>query len=355
MVREIGSEFWHGCTPLTGEGVAAYLPQDFDCRMVLSGRTALELAIRDILLHKAATKAYLPSYCCHTMIEPFLRNGIQVAFYDIVYNEDGLELCFCADHGCDVVLLMDYFGYTSAQIVRLIKTQAEQGRTVIYDATHSFFCEDMDYRHCDYVIASLRKWLPVNVGFCAKNVPFSDFPDLQHLDEYEQMREQSFAEKAMYMETGRGDKNAFLQRFAASEALLEQRYSDYAADERSLSVLQNVDVPVLRNARRKNARRLIDGLQALNIPWLQAVPQRVSEKECPLFVPLWVSPEKRATLRSHLIQNGIYLPVHWPLSPQHPEEAPEIYRAELSCVCDQRYSETDMDRILDAMRRFANP
>lgn len=354
MMREIGSEFWHGCTPLTDEGVEAYLPHGFDCRVVLSGRTALELAVRDVLDHKTATTAYLPAYCCHTMIEPFLKNGLQVSFYDVVYNGNGLELCFCEDHGCDIVLLMDYFGYTSAQTARLMKTQPEQGITVIYDATHSFFCEGMDYRYCDYVIASLRKWLPVNAGFCAKNVPFSNFPELQHLNEYEQMREQSFLEKAAYMESGCGDKTAFLQRFAASEELLEKTYSGYTADERSLSVLQGVDVQLLRNARRQNAKRLIDGIHALNVSWLQTIPQTVAAADCPLFVPLWVSPEKRAALRSHLIENDIYLPVHWPLSPQHPTEAPEIYHAELSCVCDQRYSEADMDRILDAMRRFAN-
>lgn len=354
MMREIGSEFWHGCTPLGGDGVAAYLPQGFDVRPVLSGRTALELAIRDVLCNKPAAKAYLPAYCCHTMIEPFLKNGLQVLFYDVVYNGNGLELCFCEDHGCDIVLLMDYFGYTSAQTAHLMKTQAEQGKPVIYDATHSFFCEGMDYRFCDYVIASLRKWLPVNAGFCAKNVPFSDFPALQRQEAYEQMREQSFAEKADYMKTGCGDKTAFLQRFAAAEELLETAYSGYTADRRSLDVLQNVDVHALRDARRQNAKHLIDGISALNVSWLRAIPQTVAETDCPLFVPLWVSPEKRAALRSHLIENDIYLPAHWPLSPQHPTEAPEIYRAELSCVCDQRYTESDMDRILDAMRRFAS-
>ena len=60
------------------------------------------------------------------------------------------------------------------------------------------------------------------------------------------------------------------------------------------------------------------------------------------------------SLRRALISQAIYCPVHWPESPLHRLDGRErfIYQNELSLVCDQRYDETDMQRTVDAIRRF---
>ena len=78
---EMGSEFWEA----SDTGKKKYL---------LSGRTALEYIIRDILEEHYVTSVLMPSYCCHTMVEPFVRHGIKVRFYDIYFDRSrGL----CAD------------------------------------------------------------------------------------------------------------------------------------------------------------------------------------------------------------------------------------------------------------------
>ena len=65
--------------------------------------------------------------------------------------------------------------------------------------------------------------------------------------------------------------------------------------------------------------------------------------DCPLFVPIVVS-KNRNKVRQKLIEHKIYCPVHWP----HPNVACEsnLYDLELSLVCDQRYTERDMERII---------
>ena len=48
-------------------------------KFFISGRTALDYIIRDILNKYDIKSALLPSYCCHTMIEPFLKTQIAIA------------------------------------------------------------------------------------------------------------------------------------------------------------------------------------------------------------------------------------------------------------------------------------
>ena len=87
--KEIGSEFW-----------IAYYPKDIASdsqeTLVLSGRTALGIIIKDILKVRKIRNAYLPAYCCDSMIDPFIRNGIDVKLYDIDFD-GGLKYLIDAD------------------------------------------------------------------------------------------------------------------------------------------------------------------------------------------------------------------------------------------------------------------
>ena len=67
MINEIGSEFWKENKKYLNENE----------RLFLSGRTALDAIIKDSKKEHIIKSALLPSYCCHTMIEPFLRNDIK--------------------------------------------------------------------------------------------------------------------------------------------------------------------------------------------------------------------------------------------------------------------------------------
>lgn len=85
-----------------------------------------------------------------------------------------------------------------------------------------------------------------------------------------------------------------------------------------------------------------------------AIFPTLKDNECPLFVPIMVPGEKRDELRRYLIGKSIYLPVHWPKTNYHKlnSETEYIYDNELSIVCDQRYDEIDMERIIKAIREF---
>ena len=77
--KEIGSEFWFD-----------FEPKDIACNsqetLVLSGRTAIDVIIKYILKTRKVRNVYLPAYCCNSMIDPFIRNAIDVKLYDMDFD-----------------------------------------------------------------------------------------------------------------------------------------------------------------------------------------------------------------------------------------------------------------------------
>ena len=356
-MREIGSEFWTDCTPLNGNGLSSVVPDGYDSHDVLSGRTALDIILDDIVNTKTVTSAYLPSYCCHTMIEPFLVHNISVQFYEVSFGSDGIVSDIDIDHPCDIVYLIDYFGYINNRTHQLASEFKARGKSVIYDATHSLFCRGYDNSNYDYVFASFRKWTNINAAFCAKRGEWDNFLMLSEFDAYTDLRNASFDRKKDYVcGDEKADKDLFLRDFACAEEMLEKNYKRYKPDKRSFEALNGTDVDFLKNARRENAEYLTKMINGMDCKYLRAVYTHISENDSPLFVPLEVTDGKRDALRRHLIDNRIYLPVHWPVSELHREykAVGNIYETTLSCVCDQRYSISDMTRIIDVIKQFVS-
>ena len=186
--KEIGSEFWRGCTKTDGQGVSELIPNGFDAKIVLSGRTALEIIVKDAIKNYGIKSAYLPSYCCHTMIEPFERHGVELKFYPVFFTDNGISASFDKDNGCQLVYLIDYFGFLNKETETFGKQQVEHGKIVIYDATHSLFCKNVNYSYCQYVFGSFRKWFGVNSAFCSKKEGWEAFPELKENTVYTDIR-----------------------------------------------------------------------------------------------------------------------------------------------------------------------
>lgn len=350
-MKEIGSEFWTGCTALDGSGIKEILPRGMETLYTLSGRTALELTLRDILQTRPVRSAYLPSYCCHTMIEPFVAKNVEVQFYDVFFTETGIGCDFREDNGCDLVFLMDYFGFRDRQTATRAAEQKRRGKVVVYDATHGMFCENMDYSACDYVFGSFRKWCDVNAGFCAKRGDWHTLPQLQENHWYTEKRNQAFEDKRRYLAGEVIEKSAFLGAFSEAEAHLEENYQSYGPDSRSRKVLATLNVDLLRKRRRENAAFVLAAISKQAMEGVRSPYRELAAGDCPMMVPLQIRQELRPELRKALCDRRIYLPIHWPLSSLHrtTEANEEIYHTELSFVCDQRYSLPEMEQMVQAI------
>lgn len=357
--HEIGSEFWTDCTPRSNHGEFTMRPKGIYATHsvieTLSGRTALEHIV-ELLVKEGKKTAYLPSYCCHTMIEPFLSHGVQVSFYDVVTDDGGLKRNVVKNNQADVILLMDYFGHTDSETSVIAHQQKEAGKTVIYDATHSLY-SNIDYTPYDYVYGSYRKWIDINCGFLAKDGEFEAASVTQNIagdEPYPRIRTELFDLKAGYMSGKAIEKSSFLDKINVAEAILEEQYHHKLPDGRSLDVLRTANADFIKYQRRLNADALIDGINGINASRIRTINAKLSPDDTPLFVPVLVDTECRDALRRHLVNDFIYCPIHWPYSEMHRAAGParKLFDAELSLICDQRYGREDMDRITESIRTF---
>ncbi len=330
MRREIGSEFWD--VPWINQQNKLFPGTS---QWFLSGRSALKAIITDL---GSARSVSLPSWCCDSMIKPFVDAGLEVHFYPVYWNEGRLiqEWSF----NCDILFLIDYFGYTGA-----VPDLSGFKGTVIRDVTHSIF--STTYSNADYYFGSLRKWCGVwTGGYAWKKDKRKLHTELIDDGEYVSLREKAMQQKAEYISGQREDKG-YLQIFDEAEEMLENVGSFPAAD-RDIQIAKKLDIGIIKNRRRANAEILRSAFP----DWLIFSEQ--TSNDVPMFVPVLIPGGKRNELRRYLINKEIYCPIHWPVSDYHRLDDKEqfIYDNELSLVCDQRYIEEDMHRMVETIKAF---
>ena len=331
---EIGSEYWD--VPVREGARNAFF---VGAHWYLSGRSALKAIIQEL---RGAKSVAMPAWCCESMVQPFLEAGFEVRFYP-VYPRNG-ALVQEPRTDCDVLFVMSYFGYADKITV--------SHPCVVRDVTHSVFSSS--YEDADYCFGSLRKWCGVWTGGCAwardgHELPAGDAGD----GGYTALRQRAMELKNRYIngyvDAGghRVEDKGYLELFDEAEKLLDSAGIAPAA-ARDVELAGRLDAAFIRERRRANARMLMEAFP----DWL--IFSQMNERDCPLFVPVLVPDGRRDALRRYLIERDIYCPVHWPVSEVHrlDEKTAFLYDNELSLVCDQRYAEEDMGRMIDAIQGF---
>lgn len=332
-MKEIGSEF---CEQYAPKSVAH---QD-NTAYLLSGRTALHFIIDDIKGTQKGSKVLMPAYCCESMILPFLHSGITVQFYEV--NPDYAEYPY--ENDADIVFLLDYFGYETAQNRVIAEREKQAGKTVIYDATHKINGHAEVQRYADYTFCSYRKWFFCNYAEAVKhNGVFEDVPERKRNERYLALRLEAAEEKAKYLSGEIRAKEGFLTEFRLAEEMLDDDYVGYVGQP------VDCDFCAIIAKRRENALYLMKGLK--EIPEIRLWRDTLQIEDAPLFVPILVAPDVRGALRQRLINERIYCPIHWPKSVYYRGQN-ALYDTELSLICDQRYDTVDMERLLRVIKDF---
>lgn len=336
---EIGSEFWE-----SGDtGRKKYL---------LSGRTALEYIIRDILREHKVDSVLMPSYCCHTMIEPFVKHGIRVRFYDVFYDaQQGLCVDIPEPYKNEIFYLMSYFGFSKISGISFTEIQ-DSYQVILEDETHSWL-QNGKRSIADYTYASCRKWTGFyGIAEAVKRSGAFTIGTGNTGEAYSCMRQEAMQMKRKYIEKQFSDKQQFLARYAEAEQYLEENYVDYEPTLECMVQYLNTDWDFIKEQRRKNAKILIQGIK--NISGRIQIYKDIEETDTPLFVPVLIEKD-RDKFRKYMIDQQVYCPVHWPLSKYHEglsERGKKLYKKELSLVCDQRYGERDMERIVHLVEQY---
>lgn len=336
-MREIGSEFW-----LEREPVA--ISHDRDGCYVLSGRTAIDLIIQDILKTRKIQRVYMPGWCCDSMIAPFVAHGTQINFYDISF--DGSLKCHTdITDDTDVFYVTNYFGYENTLPLEIVKKFKEKGSIILYDRTHSMLMEEDPYLAlADYSFASIRKWMGVVAGAVVYGVKDGNLKPYPHLE----CKEQAMRMKKSFIEGDNSiDKQVFLNLYGEFGHHLVDDYQNYEMDDLSYALYKSEDLEAMRRKRRENAKYLHDHLKGVRFIG------ELTENVMPLFVPVFFeTTEQRNAVRKKLIEAQIYCPIHWPKNQLITSEMQvnRVFDTELSLICDQRYDITDMQRIIETIQ-----
>lgn len=329
-IREIGSEFWQVETCIKSNSL---FPESIS--WYLSGRSALRAIITQIKEKEEVHTVALPSWCCDSMITPFLEEGITVSFYPVFFQNGALVQDIDIAKHADILFVMDYFGYAR-------NATFDFHGTVIRDQTHSILTKE--YKDADYYFGSLRKWSGFLTGGFAWGTLQKSTTTVNSY--YISLRKEAMRQKALYISQKSAEKN-YLSIFSEAENCLEMREIG-EADKDDIERAKYFDVDFVKTRRRQNAALLLDAFSDI------AVFPHLNPNDCPLFVPILVPGGQRDALRRHLIAHEIYCPIHWPVSPYHKlnDTTAALYSNELSLICDQRYGEEDMNRIISAIKKF---
>lgn len=346
MFNEIGSEFWIEQEPEN-------LFSERDGVYAISGRTAIDLILQDILKKRPVRSVYMPAWCCDSMIAPFLSHEIEVKFYDVsletrmTTNDHELSINYSLPNtdetdSTDILYVTNYFGYENTLSIVMVKRFKEKGAFILYDRTHSFLMEDQEYQElADYHFASIRKWMGVVGGAVVNGL--TKKPTLKECP-YASIKEKAMKDKWCYLQ---GDtcivKDKYLKAFGEFGHHLAEDYQNYEMGTFSYAIYRQEDLKLMAKRRRENAAYLHDNLKGVKFIG------RFTDKAVPLFVPVFFeNKEKRDAVRKALVENQIYCPVHWPKPQQIPADftVNQIVDTELSVICDQRYGLTDMERIV---------
>ena len=259
---EIGSDFWE-CTDSLNSDNSEFWNIGKETIYTLSGRTAIYYCLENIIAKREIKKAYVPSYCCDSMIKPFIDLGIDVEYYDVYYNY-GLKYNVEYRDDVDSFLAMNYFGYASTNMDQYIKKFKEYGAVVIEDITHSVFSTKRYSEYADYLIGSLRKWMPILSGGIAisMNSMFDIRIDNRTNEKMIEIKDSAMRHKKEYMNNEEEKlKDVFLSEYKRSNVELQDNYKNLSMDEKSLQIIQKIDIAQIKTKRIENAKVIYEKLK----------------------------------------------------------------------------------------------
>ncbi|MEE9250340.1 MAG: DegT/DnrJ/EryC1/StrS family aminotransferase [Alphaproteobacteria bacterium] len=330
--------------------------------LLQSGRAAFRTVLRGLNLD--GRSILIPDFLCGDVFVPLLKaEVVQYRFYPV--NEDlGIDverLLDLADGGADAVLLINYFGLSDYhELARELRSRNES-LAIVLDSAQALYDSRRDAparAWADYLFVSLRKFLSVPDGaFVVSRAPIAC--NLTRTEDG----------GGAYYIMGAGLRHAFLwgavdpARAAETEAAY-MKFFEKAADcvstePQPMSVFSRelvARLPLDRFAaqRRENYAFLADALDG--IPGLTVLRPRLPETATPLAMPVRVANGSRDALRAHLMKRNIYCPVHWPLIKELEQNAPSrrirLSASIMSLPVDQRYTPSDLGRVVEAIQEF---
>lgn len=300
-----------------------------------SGRDTLKAIARE---YKESV-ALLPALACDSMVHPFELYGHKVQYYKL--NEDysiDLDSIEIGD-GVHLFLYADYFGRPAISDESLEKLREQGDIIFIEDRTHNLIWDRLYSFQPDYIIASLRKWLPIpDGGFLWGKITKSLGNDT--FFSTKRLKAQCMRHEFLCC----GDekiKNEYRKIFSTVSTLIDDDEPS-AMSAYAYALAKNTDWDKVRSIRRDNAEALSYILSTS--PYIRLIQKETGMSD--LYVPFTV--QNRDEVQRRLSAEGVFNTIIWPLMDEQKSVCSVAKFTEenmLAAPCDQRYSKEDMKTI----------
>ncbi len=310
--------------------------QTFDgAHCLRSGRDALKAIAREY----RNCLVLLPALACDSMIHPFEMYGHEIAYYKL--NKDyKIDLESLNIEATNILFLYaDYFGIPSISDDCLEQLRKHGNIVFIEDRTHNYIWDRRRSFEPDYMVASLRKWIPIpDGGLLWGNIskPFGD--DTR----FSTTRLKAQTMRHNYLISGdERIKTEYRQIFSSVSDLMEDD-DPVAMSAYSYALLESVDWGKVKRVRERNSKLLIHMLAAS--PYIRLIQGQTGYSD--LYVAFMV--RNRDEVQRRLSQERIFNTIIWPLRDIQRKTCEVAKMVELSMLaapCDQRYTQDDMKTI----------
>lgn len=307
-----------------------------------SGRDALKAVAREY----EPCVALLPSLACDSMIHPFELYGHEIQYYKL--NDDfSIDIDSLKIYDQKYLLLYnDYFGNRASNDYVFEELRKKANIIFIEDRTHNLIWERKYLFQPDYIIASLRKWIPVPDGgllwggikkTLGKDTVFSS------------TRLKAQCMRHEYFISGDERIKSEYRKIFSSVSELMDDDAPSAMSAYSYALAKETNWEEVRNIRRKNAEVLINKLSySSHIHFIQK-----NTGQSDLYVAFIVP--NRDEVQRRLSSKGIFNTIIWPLNEEQKKVcsfSKNIEENMLAAPCDQRYSIVDMEIIGEEIVRI---
>lgn len=300
-----------------------------------SGRDALKAIAREY----EPCVALLPALACDSMIHPFELYGHEIRYYRL--NEDySIDLnSLSVGERMHLFLYADYFGRPAIKDEELEKLKKMGNIIFIEDRTHNLLQERKYSFKPDYIIASLRKWLPIPDGGLLWG---KITKTLANETTFSTTRLKAQCMRHEFLSCGDETIKTEYRRIFSTVSELMDEDEPSAMSAYAHSLAKQTDWDWARRTRRQNSEELISILSTS--PYIKFIQDTPGLSD--LYVPFTVL--NRDEVQRKLSAEGIFNTIIWPLMKEQ-RDACKIARFTeenmLAAPCDQRYTVEDMKTI----------
>lgn len=284
----------------------------------------------------------LPDYLCSSITQVCIDEKISYQFYhikdDLLPDEEDL-LTKLEDN--KVVLLISYFGMINVENIANRIKKINSNVVIIMDDVQNFYSQYSESNFWDYRFNSYRKWFAVPDGaevFCKHgNI---DFPKVKNT-----FAQYKFSGNLLKNFSNWVEDNLCLDLIGKGEEILDTDYN-CECSKISRHLIPQLPFEEIKSKRMENASFLHDELEKLGIK------HTYNPETVPLFIPVFL--ENRSEVRKKMFSNNIFTPVHWPYESNKLNGTIKnpLYDIELSLICDQRYSQKEMEEQIDVLKKY---